>query len=734
MPGQQGFENIRHFTNHGYSGTNFNQPGFSAMIAEVEAGHVATVIVKDMSRFGRNYLQVGFYTEMMFPDKGVRFIAVNNHADSNNPNENDFTSFLNIMNEFYAHDTSNKIRAIFKSRMQDGKRCSGAIPYGYKREPVDKQTLVVDEPAAQVVRRIYQMVLDGYGRRQIADTLTAEKVLIPSAYEERYYPENARHHAYHDPCRWNSTTIGYILERQEYLGHTVLGKSVQENFKSRKCRKARPDEQLVFPNTHQAIIDEETWNNVQRLKKKGTRRMSNGTVTHRLSGIVFCADCGHRMSYRSPHAQHRPNGKTYDSDSSFVCSSYRQMYRNCTMHYIKASALERLVLGAVQKAKVEQVEKQKNAQLAYSFDIALQNELSMEENIALARQFLWKQFVSRGMTVDFTVHNRDREPGGVPNPHFHVLVPIRPLNPNDTWGAKQRRVYQLDQDGNPLRNEQRLDTRIDLRSYERQGVEQLPTVHEGPAVRQMERRGISTEKGKLNRWIRLTNQLLSALRRQLSHLKPWLSELRKELAQAEKPEPGLTALLTDYLNQRNQGAYSQKAKVRNLKDFSQALSFLSLHNLATVDDLEQHYAAVQKQADAFRTSSRTNHAPMNELKELLRQEANYRRLKPLYDQMKAIRFTKSREAFQQEHEGKLKLFYLARRTLKKACPDGKLQHRQWQAEYDKLQASTQEDYQAYLPLKEELAQLLQVRRCVTAALRNRGLEPKKQSYRHQQER
>ena len=421
--------------------------------------------------------------------------------------------------------------------------------------------------------------------------------------------------------------------------------------------------------------------------------------------------------------------------------------------------------------EVEQVEKQKNAQLAYSFDIALQNELSMEENIALARQFLWEQFVNRGMTVDFAVHNPDREPGGVPNPHFHVLVPIRPLNPDGTWGAKQRRVYRLDQDGNPLRNEQGrplfdavpttdwgkpetleawrqawaqlynsrfaakgLDTRIDLRSYERQGVELLPTVHEGPAVRQMERRGISTEKGKLNRWIRLTNQLLSALRRQLSHLKPWLSELQKELAQAEKPEPGLTALLTDYLNQRNQGAYSQKAKVRNLKDFSQALSFLSLHNLATVDDLEQHYAAVQKQANAFRTSSRTNYARMNELKELLRQEANYRRLKPLYDQMKAIRFTKSREAFQQEHEGELKLFYLARRTLKKACPDGKLQHRQWQAEYDKLQASIQEDYQAYLPLKDELAQLLQVRRCVTAALQNRGPEPEKQSYRHQQER
>lgn len=175
---KSGFNNIKHFTDDGYSGTNFNRPGFQSMIAEIEAGHIATVIVKDMSRFGRNYLEVGFYTEIQFPSKGVRFIAINNNVDSANPTDNDFTPFLNIMNEWYAKDTSNKIRAVFKSRMQDGKRCSGSIPYGYKRIPGDKQTLYVDEEAAAVVRRIFDMAASGASLAQIGQTLSDEKVLM----------------------------------------------------------------------------------------------------------------------------------------------------------------------------------------------------------------------------------------------------------------------------------------------------------------------------------------------------------------------------------------------------------------------------------------------------------------------------------------------------------------------------------------------------------------------------
>ena len=354
---KSGFSYTRHFTDDGYSGTNFNRPGINELLRAVEAGQVETVIVKDLSRFGRNYLQVGFYTEVLFPDKGVRFIAINNGIDSAKPCENDFAPFLNIMNEWYAKDTSNKIRAVFKARMQEGKRCSGSIPYGYMRLPGDKQTLVVDENAAEVVRRIYRMAIDGKGVTEIAGILTSEKVLIPAAYTEKYHPEDSRHNSYHDPYSWSPHTVSGILDRREYLGHTVLGKSVCENFKTKKRRKARPDELLVFENTHEAVIDEETWETAQRMRKRGRKAMPNGSYgSHRLSGMVYCADCGSRLSYSSPKSVHRADGRSYDADSNFRCSSYRQRYRDCTMHYIKASVLEELVRLAIQKAAVSVME------------------------------------------------------------------------------------------------------------------------------------------------------------------------------------------------------------------------------------------------------------------------------------------------------------------------------------------------------------------------------------------
>lgn len=345
----QGFKNIRHFTDDGYSGTNFKRPGFQEMIAAIEAGEIDVVCVKDLSRFGRDYLKVGFYTEIMFPEKGVLFIAINNSVDSANPMENDFTPFLNIMNEWYAKDTSNKIRAIFRSRMQDGKRCSGAIPYGYKRDPEDKNHLLIDEEAAKVVRRIYQMVIDGMGSQAIANQLTADNVLIPSAYLEQSEHGESRNHSYHDPCRWNCTAVSYILDKQEYMGHTVLGKTICENFKTKKRRKARPDELIIFENTHEPIIDAETWHLVQKLRRRTRRKLANGSYSHRLSGLVYCADCGKRLSYSSPQSQHRPDGKTYDADSSFRCPTYKSMYGECTMHYIKSSTLDKLVDEAVRK-------------------------------------------------------------------------------------------------------------------------------------------------------------------------------------------------------------------------------------------------------------------------------------------------------------------------------------------------------------------------------------------------
>lgn len=342
---KNGYSPIRHFTDDGVSGTTFEREGFQAMIAEVEAGNVGAVIVKDMSRFGRDYLKVGFYTEVMFKEKGVRFIAINNGIDSVNQQDSDFTPFLNIMNEWYARDASRKIQAVFKSRMQDGKRVSPSVPYGYLRSPEDKQKLIIDEEPAAVVRRIYQMIIEGKGITAIADILTAEKVLIPSAYAKIHCPENDHSKGFTNPYLWSATAVAYILEKQEYMGHTVLGKTISVSYKTKKRRKAEPDELMIFKNTHPAIVDEETWHLAQKLRKT-VRKPSYDRPPHPLTGLVYCADCGHKMTHRQPS----PTKKIiYDADDAYICGSYRQRTRNCTMHFIKTSALWELILTAIRE-------------------------------------------------------------------------------------------------------------------------------------------------------------------------------------------------------------------------------------------------------------------------------------------------------------------------------------------------------------------------------------------------
>ena len=276
---KNGFTNIRHFTDDGYSGVNFNRPGFMEMIAEAEAGNIGTIIVKDMSRFGRNYLQVGFYTEVMFPQKDVRFIAINNSIDSSNASDNDFAPFLNIMNEWYAKDTSNKIKSIFDARMKDGMRCSGSIPFGYNRVKGDKQTLVVDPEASEVVKRIFLLANEGKSPRAIAEILTEEKVLIPAAYTKQNHKEQYKGKKFADPYIWSVSTIRKILDRQEYLGHTVLHKSVGTSFKLHKRKETAEEEQYVFPNTHEAIISQELWDSVQRRRQRVDRASAWGIDT-----------------------------------------------------------------------------------------------------------------------------------------------------------------------------------------------------------------------------------------------------------------------------------------------------------------------------------------------------------------------------------------------------------------------------------------------------------------------
>ena len=341
---RNGFTNIRHFTDDGFSGVNFNRPSFQELIKEVEAGNVATIIVKDMSRLGRNYLQVGFYTEVLFPQKDVRFLAINNSIDSNNASDNDFAPFLNIMNEWYAKDTSNKIKAVFDARMKDGKRCSGSIPYGYNRLATDKQTLVVDPVASEVVKRIFLLANEGKSPRAIAELLTEEKVLIPAAHAREYHPEQYNGIKFTDPYLWGMSTIRGILSRQEYLGHTVLRKSVSTNFKLHKRKNTDEDEQYVFYNTHEPIITQELWDSVQKRKKRANRTAARGTHSNRLSGYLYCADCGRRMTLQTHYSK-----KDRSVQYSYRCGGYASKVNSCSAHSISADNVETLILSAVKR-------------------------------------------------------------------------------------------------------------------------------------------------------------------------------------------------------------------------------------------------------------------------------------------------------------------------------------------------------------------------------------------------
>ena len=404
---------------------------------------------------------------------------------------------------------------------------------------------------------------------------------------------------------------------------------------------------------------------------------------------------------------------------------------------------------------VEKAERGKNAQLAYSFDIALQNEFSLEENIALARQFLLENFVSRGMVVDFAVHQPDREDGGIPNPHFHVLCPIRPIEQDGKWGLKQRRVYELDEDGNRIRDadgnyifnavpttdwgspetleywrqtwaelcnakfaEKGLDVRIDHRSYERQGVELLPTVHEGATVRAMEKKGIRTDKGEFNRWIKATNALIRQIRGRLFSLLDWVKEVRAELAKPQSPD--LISLLNAYYAMHGAKSYSRSGKVANLKELSETVNYLQSGEILTLDDLEARVSAHKESVDGLKKTLDGQTARMKEIRQLYDSSAAFQSLKPVYDGLQKIKFDKPRAKYKAEHADELKTFYAARRRLTAEFPDGKVDMKKLSAEYDRLEQEHKETYDEFKSVRDDLHRLLKVRSCIDTAIQNKG--------------
>ena len=332
---RHGLTNPVHFTDDGVSGTRFDRPGFTAMMEEVEAGRVECIVVKDMSRIGRDYLKVGQFMELL-RQKGVRLIAINDGVDSFK-GDDDFTPFRNIMNEWYARDTSRKIKSTFKAKGMTGKHLTGTVIYGYLWADEKRQNWVIDEEAAAVVRRMFRMTMEGYGPYQIAQRLCADKVEIPSVHLARYGEGVNKNKTVKDIYGWGSSTVVNILKKREYLGHTINFKT-RKHFKDKKSHYVPESEWTIFENTHEPIIDEDTFNNVQRIRENVRRYPDGWGEAHPLTGLMYCADCGSKM-----YVHRINNGKRIPQ---YTCSAYTKVPCGTlcpTQHRINAEVVLTLI-------------------------------------------------------------------------------------------------------------------------------------------------------------------------------------------------------------------------------------------------------------------------------------------------------------------------------------------------------------------------------------------------------
>ena len=337
-----GFENVKFLYDDGYSGTNFQRPAFQEMIELVENGEVATIIVKDMSRFGREYLMVGQYTELIFPSYGVRFIAMNDGVDSLY-GDNEFTPFKNIINEWYAKDCSKKGKAAAKIKAESGARVGARPPFGYQKDPDDpKRKIIPDEETAPIVKYIFSLCLGGKGPTQIAMQLRREQIPIPAYY---YHKKNGVKIVGFDPVKphyWISTTVGKVLEDEVYLGHTINLKYTTLSYKNKKRVKRPENEQIRIENTHEPLIDQTTWDIVQDIRRH-KRRPAKMAEQNIFSGLIYCKDCGKALVLSRAH--------TMDAvKNNFQCSTYRKRGKEtCSGHYIRESQLAAMLLDDLRR-------------------------------------------------------------------------------------------------------------------------------------------------------------------------------------------------------------------------------------------------------------------------------------------------------------------------------------------------------------------------------------------------
>ena len=331
---QRGYTNCRHYTDDGWSGGNFERPAWKQLIADIEAGKVAHVIVKDMSRAGRDYLQTGFYTEVFFRQHGVHFVAIANSVDSDDQNSNEFAPFLNIMNEWYPRDTSKKVRVSLRQRGTSGKHM-GKPPYGYRCDPEDKDHWILDEEAAQVVKLIFDLCIDGKGPEQIARILEEKQILTTRAL----YAKRKKKPMPERPYHWGNQSIVAILEWQEYTGCTCNFKTYSKSYKLKKRIPNEPEDMFYLPDTQEAIVSQAQFDRVQELRKN-KRRPVKAERQGLFSGLLFCADCGSKLHFATSK---RFEGK----QDRYVCCHYKSNRGTCTAHYIREDVLREIVLERI---------------------------------------------------------------------------------------------------------------------------------------------------------------------------------------------------------------------------------------------------------------------------------------------------------------------------------------------------------------------------------------------------
>ena len=337
---EHGFSNIEWFVDEGYSGTDFNRPAFQRMLALVEDDEVAVVCVKDLSRLGRNYLQTGLYTEIIFPEHDTRFIAVNDNVDSDD-GDNEFAPFRNILNEWYVRDCSKKIRAAYRAKALNGEYTAPTAPFGYRKDPADKHHLIPDE-RAPILRRMFQMALEGKSTTAIAKELEREQVLTPSAYVTLHEGKRVREERQRHPYFWSATTVDHILRNPTYLGHTVGQTAGTRSFKDKRRVRKPKDEWIIVENTHEPLIDQSTFDTVQeRLKVK--RPSTNFNPDNIYRGLLFCGECGKSMVFSSIKSKNCEVG-------GFCCNKYRRYgAKECSVHYITLRALNIVVLEDIRR-------------------------------------------------------------------------------------------------------------------------------------------------------------------------------------------------------------------------------------------------------------------------------------------------------------------------------------------------------------------------------------------------